>query len=97
MPFREATALVSVEREGVAEAFVTKLSGREPTVKIDVRGEHAPNVFVSVLALRGRVAEPQPTALVDLARPAVKLGMARLRVGWRAHELSVAVEPEQET
>jgi hypothetical protein len=97
MPFREASALVTVEREGVAEAFVTRLSGRKPYVKLELRGEHAPNVFVSVLAVRGRVGEPQPTALVDLARPAVKLGMTKLRVGWRAHELTVAVEPERET
>ena len=29
MPFREATALVTVEREGVLSSFVTKLSGTE--------------------------------------------------------------------
>lgn len=55
MPFREATALVTVEREGVLDRFVTTLSGREPVVEVPVRAEHAPNVFVSVLAVRGRV------------------------------------------
>jgi hypothetical protein len=97
MPFREASALVTVEREGVAEAFVTKLSGRKPWVAVPIEDAHAPNVFVSVLAVRGRTAEPQPTALVDLARPAVRLGMTKLRVGWRGHELRVSVRPEQES
>jgi len=97
MPFREATALVTVEREGVAEAFVTKLSGRKPWVAVPIEGAFAPNVFVSVLAVRGRVAEPQPTALVDLARPALRLGMTKLRVGWRAHELRVSVKAEQDS
>ena len=83
MPFREATALVTVEREGVAEAFVKKLSGRAPWVAVPIRDAPAPNVFVSVLAVRGRADEPQPTALVDLARPALRLGMTKLRVGWR--------------
>jgi hypothetical protein len=96
MPFRAATALVTVEREGVAEAFVKKLSGKAPWVSIPIEGAHAPNVFVSVLAVRGRVDEPQPTARVDLARPALRLGMTKLRVGWRAHELRVSMKPEQE-
>lgn len=55
MPFRTATALVTVEREGVAESFVTTLSGKEPVIGVPIKGEHAPNVFVSVLAVRGRV------------------------------------------
>jgi uncharacterized protein YfaS (alpha-2-macroglobulin family) len=97
MPFREATALVTVEREGVAEAFVTRLAGREPVVKLPVTAAHAPNVFVSVLAVRGRAEAPAPTGLVDLAKPAYRLGIAELQVGWRASELAVRVEPERST
>jgi hypothetical protein len=97
MPFRAATALVTVEREGVAEAFVTKLSGKDPRVKLRVRAAHAPNVFVSVLAVRGRVAAPAPSAFVDLARPASKLGMTELRVGLAARALEVTVTPERES
>ncbi len=95
MPFREATALVTVEREGVLESFVTKLSGKEPVVKVPLKGNYAPNVFVSVLAVRGRVGDVQPTALVDLGKPAFKLGIAEINVGWRAHELKVEVLPER--
>jgi uncharacterized protein YfaS (alpha-2-macroglobulin family) len=97
MPFREATALVTVEREGVADAFVTPLAGESPTIEVPVRGEHAPNVFVSVMVVRGRVGGVQPTALVDLGRPAFKVGVAEVRVGWRAHELKVAVTSERST
>ena len=46
LPFRSATALVTVEREGVTEALVTKLSGRDPHVKLKIAAAHAPNVFV---------------------------------------------------
>ncbi|MGE3772207.1 MAG: alpha-2-macroglobulin [Gammaproteobacteria bacterium] len=95
MPFRAAQALVTIEREGIVDAFVTALSGKSPVVEIPLHGEHAPNVFVSVLAVRGREQTVQPTALVDLGRPAYKLGMTELKVGWRTHELSVKVQPEQ--
>ncbi len=56
MPFRSATALVTVEREGVLSSFVTQLSGKDPVVKVKLAGNYAPDVYVSVLAVRGRVA-----------------------------------------
>lgn len=56
MPFREATALVTVEREGVLSSFVTTLSGTDPVVEVPLPGSYAPNVFVSVMAVRGRVS-----------------------------------------
>jgi len=96
MPFRAATALVTVEREGVMDVQVVPLSGKEPVVKVPVRGNHAPNVFVSVLAVRGRVAGVQPTALVDLGKPSFKMGMAEINVGWRAHELKVSVSADRQ-
>ncbi len=57
MPFRSARALVTVEREGVMRSYVTTLSGREPVVKVPIEAADSPNVYVSVLALRGRVGE----------------------------------------
>jgi hypothetical protein len=51
---------------------------------------------VSVLCVRGRIAVVLPTATVDLARPAFKLGIAEFNVGWKAHELKVAVSPGRE-
>ena len=91
--FAEATALVTVEREGIIAASVFAL-GHNPIITLPVR-DYAPNVFVSVLAVRGRIGSIQPTAMVDLGKPAFKLGIAEIRVGWRDHELKVAVTPEQ--
>ena len=97
MPFREATALVTIEREGVIDAFVQKLSGKMPTIDVPVQGKYSPNVFVSALVVRGRVGDIQPTATVDLGRPAYKLGIAEINVGWQAHELKVKVSSDQST
>ena len=57
MPFREATALVAVEREGVIDTRVVTLRGRDPTIELPVAREWGPNVYVSVLAVRGRLRE----------------------------------------
>ena len=93
MPFAEATALVAVEREGIIAASVIHLSGHNPVITLPVR-DYAPNVFVSVLAIRGRIGSPEPTGMLDLAKPAFRLGIAEIRVGWRANRLNVTVTPE---
>lgn len=95
MPFREATALVTVEREGILNSYIRNLSGKEPVIEIPIESSFAPNVFVSVLAVRGRVDSPKETALVDLARPSFRLGMAQIRVGWKPFEIPVRVETDK--
>jgi uncharacterized protein YfaS (alpha-2-macroglobulin family) len=94
-PFPKSTVLVTIEREGVIDAFVREISRNKPIIEVPIKGSYAPNVFISVVALRGRASEPNPTHLVDLAKPALKLGMAELRVGWKAHELKVQVQPQK--
>jgi hypothetical protein len=116
MPFRKATALVTVEREGVLSSFVTELSGKEPVIDVKLPGSYAPDVYISVMAVRGRVANwrvwmaefaqrwkipvlgriANPTALVDLAKPSWRIGMTKVKVGWEAHRLNVAVRPDKE-
>ncbi len=124
MPFRSATALVAVEREGIIDTRVVQLGGQDPTISLKIEPGWSPNVYVSVLALRGRLHEvpwysfftwgfkqprqwwnafwyegreyAAPTALVDLAKPAYRLGLAELKVGAAAHQLAVRVQPDQE-
>jgi uncharacterized protein YfaS (alpha-2-macroglobulin family) len=57
MPFRFATALVAVEREGIIDTRVVQLNGTDPTIELKVDEAWGPNVYVSVLALRGRIRD----------------------------------------
>jgi uncharacterized protein YfaS (alpha-2-macroglobulin family) len=126
MPFREATALVTVEREGVLYSKVVSISAKSPFVEVPIAQNFGPNTYVSVMVVRGRIdpesagryswlrrlinrigvffglakklppnIDTHPTALVDLTKPAFKLGIARIRVGWDAYKLNVKVEPEK--
>ena len=95
MPFREATALVTTERAGILGYKVMQLSGNSPMVDMPVDASFAPNMYVSVLAVRGRVGDPKATALVDLAKPSFKLGIAEIAVGAGLHNLRVQVEPDR--
>ena len=118
-PFREATALISVEAGGILESFVQPLSRFKPVVELPVRAEWGPNVFVSVLVVRGRVEplkwtsllrwgwrEPaawwrewwnptQPTAMVDLAKPAYRIGLGEIQVGVDAFKLKVDIRSDK--
>jgi len=125
MPFRFATALVAVEREGIIETHVLQLNGQDPTVSLKVQSDWGPNVYVSVLALRGRLREvpwysfftwgfkapgewwnafwyegkeyQAPSALVDLSKPAFRLGLAEIRVGTQTHQINVKVAADKES
>src|SRR3546814_8606057 len=38
-----------------------------------------------------------PTALVDLAKPSYRLGIARIKVGWEGHRLGVKVKTDKKS
>lgn len=125
MPFRKATALVTIEREGILDSFVVPITASDPFVKVPIANNYGPNAYVSVMVVRGRIdpevsqfswlkrmmyrvgmflglvkkmpveTDTRPTALVDLTKPAFKLGMTYIRVGWQAYSLKVKVEPDQ--
>ena len=91
MPFREATALITVEREGILNTWVKPLRGKNPVIEVPIADSYAPNVFVSALVVRGRAAGVAPTSMIDLGKPAYKLGIAEINVGWKHHELKLSV------
>ncbi|HEX4924766.1 MAG TPA: MG2 domain-containing protein, partial [Bdellovibrionales bacterium] len=95
-PFPKATALVTIEREGVLDSFITEVHRDNPVIQVPIKGNFAPNVFVSALLIRGRAEGPKPTALVDLARPSMKMGLAPINVGWKEHELLVGVKTDKQ-
>ncbi|MBK5274891.1 MAG: hypothetical protein JJE30_07555 [Desulfuromonadales bacterium] len=96
-PFRSATVLVTVEREGIIDAYVRTISGKEPLISVPIKGNYAPNVFVSALCVRGRVGGTRPTALFDPGKPAYRLGISEIRVGRQAHELKVKVTADSDS
>jgi hypothetical protein len=94
-PFKEATALITVEREGILDQFVTTVKRDNPVISVPMKESYAPNIFVSAMLVRGRVGGPKPDFLVDLARPAMKMGLAEMKVGWKGHQLKVEITTDQ--
>ncbi len=94
-PWESALALVTIERAGVLENRVERLSGTMPVVEIPVRDEYSPNVFVSVVMLRGRVALPSDPEMVDPGRPAYRVGYCELTVPPSGKRLGVHARTER--
>ena len=99
LPFSDASALVTVQREGVLDAFVEHVRGPEALVEIPVRRNYVPNVKVSVLAVRGRTgpAKPKGEARMDPDAPDYRHDTVELAVDWDTHALAVRVEPDRES
>ncbi|MHC5028909.1 MAG: alpha-2-macroglobulin family protein, partial [Planctomycetota bacterium] len=87
----EATALITVEREGIISSRVVTLEGSAPQIEIPLGQEHMPNAFVSVILLHGRSAPP--TTHQDTGAPAFKVGYVNLRVDPGERHLAVEVLP----
>jgi uncharacterized protein YfaS (alpha-2-macroglobulin family) len=93
-PFREANALVTVERAGVLEKRQVALRGATPTIDVKITDEMRPNAFVSVHLVRGRTQTP-PAKGADIGAPAFRLGYANLLVNPEARRLKVSITPNK--
>jgi uncharacterized protein YfaS (alpha-2-macroglobulin family) len=94
-PFREGTALVTVERGGIFERRVVVLRGQMPVIDLPVKDEYYPNAFVSVHLIRGRIAKAPLPGNADVGAPEYKVGYAKLIVDPESHRLKVNVVANQ--
>ena len=103
-PWEQATALVTTEREGIRSHRQFALTSTQHSISIPVTEEDIPNVYVSVLLIKGRSAVPAkapteaatggPRAIADPSdpgKPAFRLGYVELQVEDRSKRLTVAV------
>ncbi len=95
-PYPKARALVTVEREGMLDRWVTTLEGGAPTISVPIYEKHLPNIFVGVMLIRGRTGEKIfDENGDDLAKPQIKVGYAALDVSPRSRRLSVRVAADK--
>lgn len=92
-PFPDVEAWFTLERERVLESRRMRLTSGATTIKIPITEALAPNVFASVLLVRGRSAQPGP--LDDPGRPTMRVGYAELRVVPAVKKLDVQIAPLQ--
>ena len=109
-PWERATALVTTEREGIRTYRPFLLTSTQESISIPIKEDDIPNVFVSVLLIKGRsTAASSPAAMEafaanakleedpsDPGKPAFRLGYVELKVEDRTKRLTVTVSANQQ-
>jgi len=91
-PYEKAKALVTVEREGILDAWVTEVEGGGSYVSVPLKENYLPNVYVNVMLVQGRTDKPI-TDKLDLGKPQIKYGYARLSVVPNGKKITATITP----
>ena len=91
-PWPRATALVTVERDGVRSHRVSAITSTQDTVDVPITEADVPNVYVSVMLVKGRTTQG-PDALDG---PSVRVGSTELSVDDPSKRLRVDVSADRD-
>ncbi|UCD05933.1 MAG: Ig-like domain-containing protein [candidate division WOR-3 bacterium] len=96
-PYDSARCLVTVERELVLDKFTRVLRGNADYIELPIESEYLPNIYVSVMLLRGRVRNLRwdDEKQQDLGKPQFKIGYLNLMVNAAEKRLQVSVRPDR--
>nr|MBA3452148.1 hypothetical protein [Deltaproteobacteria bacterium] len=84
----EATGLVTIERDGVIEKRLITVTPKAKHITVPITAAHAPNVYVSVALVQGRMGEG------TRGKPRMRMGLVNLPVRPEANKLTVAIETD---
>ena len=85
----EATGLVTIERDGIIETNLVEITQDKKHLEIPITDKMAPNVYVSVSLVQGRMGEGVR------GKPRMRMGMVNLTVAPEDTTLQVEVSTEQ--
>ncbi|HUF48124.1 MAG TPA: MG2 domain-containing protein [Vicinamibacterales bacterium] len=95
-PWESATALVTVEREGIRRYERFTLTSTQQTIEVPVSEADIPNIFVSVLLIRGRTSSDPGDDGSDPGKPAFRLGYTEITVEDATKRLTLDVTADRE-
>ena len=100
-PWEQATALVTTEREGVRSHRTFVLTSTQQSIDVPITEADIPNLFVSVLLVKGRSAPAAAAAAEeggdtsDPGKPSFRLGYVELNVEDRSRRLTLTVAADR--
>jgi len=95
-PWESALALLTTEREGIRTRRTFRLSSTQETVSVPISEADVPNVYVSVVLVKGRTGAYSAEDTGDPGKPAFRVGYAELKVEDAAKRLEVSVKADRE-
>ncbi len=95
-PWEKATALLTTEREGVRTWKTFELTSTQQTITVPISEKDIPNVYVSVLLVKGRTQQDPGKDGSDPGKPAFRLGYVELEVEDASKRLAVDVKANRD-
>ena len=88
---RDATGLLTIERDGVIDRRLVKLGAGTSTIDVPIKEGYGPNVYASVMLVKGRSGKG------SRGLPLMRMGMTTLAVDTEAKRLKVAVTTDRDS
>ena len=79
-PYKNAQGLMTIERDNIISYKLFEIDNNTPEIEIPIESKHAPNIFVSVVILRGRVHNERDASGYETGAPGFKMGYTNLIV-----------------
>ena len=95
-PWEKATALVTTEREGVRSHKRFALESSQQAITVPITEADIPNVYVSVLLVKGRSKDATPDDGSDPGKPSFRLGYVQLEVEDASKRLQVTAKADKD-
>jgi alpha-2-macroglobulin len=95
-PWETATALLTTEREGVRTWKPFTLTSTQQTIAVPITEKDIPNLYVSVLLIKGRTKQDLEKDGSDPGKPAFRLGLIELKVEDASKRLTVDVKANRD-
>jgi len=83
----EGTALVTVERSGIKRHYLREIKMSSPIIELPIEHQDAPNVYVSVLLIRGSSVSTH-----QYKEPALRLGYCTLKVENKVDNIDITLD-----
>ena len=95
-PYENAKALVTVERDLILENKILEIEGSSDEIEIPLLSDYIPNVFVSILIVKGRTSLLAIEKDEDIGKPSFKIGYINLKVDPSEKRLNIEIQKEME-
>ena len=90
-PFENARGLLTVEANGVLDAYPFAINNDTPKVTFPVKPSYLPNAYVSVILVRGRTHYSKDATGFETGAPAYRVGYANFEVDPESQRLALAL------
>ncbi|PIU20635.1 MAG: hypothetical protein COT18_01210, partial [Elusimicrobia bacterium CG08_land_8_20_14_0_20_59_10] len=96
-PYDEAVALVTVEREGVLDRWLTSTKGGADFITVPIKEKYLPNAYVSIILFKGRAGQQKYSedGDSDLSKPQAKFGYVSFRVSPAGRRLALELTSDK--